>query len=394
MAFNLPRSLISTALALTGLALPAVADDSIGSTMGAIIPFTAADAMNFGNVSTNQCMQGPKLIGACAGPCIHPAGLIWSYRKPVAVVEVTCKAGQSQLLGGPFLSKLASAALGATVQQDCGSAGFGLDKAGNTKPRYYDVHVFRVTSGAYLSPQGLVAKGLMTAACPSLFKSEDWSTPVSLAGAAVGGSMGLIPVYLSEADPTWKSPIPTPDSAMNTIVASTVGAIGTAAQEGVCAAAGAAATLGLAQPSFTDKCIGAWGLRGPNGGWVSHKNESIAAMITAARAYQRVSLLHLVESEIPSKANIFSFVYPPVHPEQAPGSGLRGSGCYTEGTIDPRWYTQNEVLLPMTDPTAIMNTLVSSKIQGVNKGYFVATYWRDTSCCTTVCGSIPYPPFL
>lgn len=366
-----------------GLMAPLAAQDIAGS-LGSVIPLLPGDTMNFA-----RCLQGPKVIGACAGPCVNPAGLVFQYKKPVAVVEVTCKAGSSQLLGGPGLSKLADMALGTVVQQDCGS--MGIQKAGATKPRYYDVHVFRVTDAAYMSsPGGIGALAATKAACPTTV-----DTVVSPLGLAA--NYGLIPVYLSELDPTWKTPLPTVDSVANSVVASTVGAIGTAAMEGYCFASGLAATLGFAPPNMVDMCVGGWGLRSPVGGWVNHKNESVAAMITAARAYGRAANLQLVEREIPGLAPDFSFVYPPAHPLLPIGTGLRASGCYSEGTMDPRWYTKEEMLLPTLDPAAILNGLggaLTSTITGVNKGYFVATYWRDTSCCRTACYSYPSPPFF
>jgi hypothetical protein len=393
--------------------------------LGGLAPAPAA-AQSVGLPSLPVLLQSTMSWGKCWAPphsfivtpvfmwCGHVfPGAFLSYRKPVALVEVTCKAGTSNFLGPAGFGQLLDGVLGTVLQQDCGS----FDQStGTTKPRYYDVHVFRITPPAMMLSSNPGA-GALASLCSSPF--DVMASPFGLV------NQGLVPVYFSELDPTWKNPLPSPGGLVDTALNATVGAPGQMAKGALCAAEGVAATIpgwptSFPGPSALQTCIGGWGNMAPIGGWVQHKVEPVAAMTVAARAYGRAADFGLVEREQVTPAPtggmikdspldpVFDLDYPPNSPA-IPGFMAGGSSCYGVGTWNPAWYMKGGDLIPgMGDimggvttalgaAAGIVGGVTAATITPVNKGYFVATFWRNTSCIISPCSAflpVPWPPYF
>lgn len=152
------------------------------------------------------------------------------------------------------------------------------------------------------------------------------------------------------------------------------------------------ATGGLAD----EACVGSWGTRAPSVGFSPNHIRPVAAAMVGYRAY-----LQTVYADPSRKSGIepavFDQDYPFINTGMANGMfkslnpfgkashGAKGSGCYNPGTMDYRFYTAGESLIPdfsqiIGDATQdLVNTVKGSKSRTDN-GDYVYTYWKRLRC--------------
>jgi hypothetical protein len=400
------------------------------------VPVKIENLMNFG-----RCVK-PK-VKACAlpgrvcpkAPYVSPA-LQFDYQEPVAVVEVTCVAGKSdiarmQKIEG-LMMRLVDEMVGPLAQQRCEEAKAQTDKA----TYYFEARVWGVSPFAKAlagkstpwdaavtfacDPPGSVYRGKDTTAALQALKNQliVVSHPSNAPQAAIAGvtahlPWGLIPSLWTEflRGPTGWSALPSPDGlgdpvAMVGGLPLTLACAAHALGKDVGTLAGLA---GIDVAKFESEmaanwsslagCVGMWGLESPYTGHVPVGFRPIAMGLAMYRAYKLASAsASVLPGGLSSvKANskgtqMFNLDYPFLHP---PSKGdKRGSGCYDVGTALPAWYSRGEMgaegLASFVD--ALTPKSVSELFDGNNsRGDFIFTLWKRTSCCVPVlCWEKPY----
>lgn len=212
--------------------------------------------------------------------------------------------------------------------------------------------------------------------------------------------LGLIPVFQSE-NTMWSQPPVSIQSAIG-------GAVNSIAANSplylLCTAPQMASDFGAGTDSlgFTKKyCMGTWGLMQPQTGWAHNELRPVAAALIGARGHDKAVDLKGVQPNTKGTQQ-FNLDYPLLYTASpfakdagfslTPRGGKhKGSGCYDVGTSKQGWFNGQEK--EAYDPSAyipnlksVMNPNLQADIQ---KGYYVFTYWKRTSCCVAPCAASP-----
>lgn len=369
--------------------------------------FAITDLMNFKNCAKFEWKPVGK-IGRCGG---SPAPVVrFTYQEPVAVVEVTCKAGESTVAGkqslmGGAVGKILSAAVETAVGQQKCQEHKSQTNGGFPSQWYFETHVFGVTWQSKLQASLKDASKFRLAALTSICNlPAEWQKPsvknvvqmfnglTNAAHAAVSGGAaaqmtmggvtsmlpwGLPPSFLSEAArPTWQGDELNPATALNTAAFNAGGGMGSI----LCSANALGQDAGSALESVgiptadipnlmggfdTSVCVGSWGTANPQVGFNYNKIRPVAAALVGYRGYKYALGLAALRPEgfQGVRANThgtqqFNLDYPFINDTNpfadhlvgglGAKGGHRGSGCYNIGTVAPNWYTQGESLV--TDP--------------------------------------------